>query len=205
MIDKGFRHAVDVLRAGGTVAYPTDTVYGLGAHGLQAQAVRKVFQAKRRPLDTPVPLLVADLEMLRSVVDNIPEIGMELIRRFMPGPLTLVLKRASNVPDEVTAGGETVGVRIPNHPVPIALAAALGAPLVGTSANRSGLPSATTAADVRSQLGDAVDWVVDGQCWGKQESTIIDVTGPVPRVLRKGALPPELLAEFLNRDMAGRG
>ena len=179
------------------MAYPTDTVYGLGCNGLDGKAVRGVFRVKGRQPDTPVPLLVADLPMLLSVVADLPDIGLALVQRYMPGALTLVLRRAGHIPDEVTAGGATVGVRIPDHPIPQRLAAALGGPIVGTSANLSGHPSARTAAEARGQLGDAVDYVLEGECWGKTESTIIDVTGEAPRVLRKGALLEAELAEFL--------
>ena len=193
-----FRRAVDVLRSGGTVAYPTDTVYGLGANGLDPAAVGKVFAVKRRQADAPVPLLVADLAMLRSLAADLPEVGLALAQRYMPGPLTLVVKRAAHVPDEVTGGGPTVGLRIPDHPIPVALAVALGGPIVGTSANLSGMPSAITAAEVRAQLGGDVDCVLEGECWGKKESTVIDVTGATPSILRKGALPEQELAEFLE-------
>ena len=189
--------AIDVLRWGGTVAYPTDTVYGLGSNGLDAEAVRGVFRVKGREPDAPVPLLVADLPMLLSVIAGISDIGLQLIQRYMPGPLTLVLARASHIPDVVTAGGPTVAVRIPNHPIPRRLATALGGPIVGTSANRSGQPSTTSAAQVLSELGDVVDCVLDGECWGGKESTMIDLTGASPRMLRKGALPEEELTAFL--------
>ena len=179
------------------MAYPTDTVYGLGANGLDAEAVRGVFRVKGREPDAPVPLLVADLAMLLSVITAMPDIGLRLIERYMPGPLTLVLQRASHIPDLVTAGGPTVAVRIPNHPIPRRLATVLGGPIVGTSANKSGQPSATTAAGVLSQLGGAVDCVLNGECWSGRESTVIDVTGESPRVLRKGALPEDELATFL--------
>ena len=191
------RKAVEVLLNGGIVAYPTDTVYGLGANGLDPAAVRRVFEVKRRPLTMPVPLLVADLAMLRSVVEGLPEVALALAERFLPGPLTLVLPRAPAVPEIVTAGAPSVAVRIPDHPVPVRLAAGIGAPLVGTSANRSGQPSPTTADEVRAQLGAEIDWVVDGDCPGGVESTVIDLTEATPRILRPGAVPAEALEEVL--------
>lgn len=192
-----FRRAVYILRNGGTVAYPTDTVYGLGADGLNSAAVRKVFSVKKRQPDTPVPLLVADLTMLLSLTPELPKAGLALVRRYMPGALTLIVKRAAHIPNEVTAGGDTVGLRIPDHPIPMALARGLGGPIVGTSANLSGMPSATTASEARAQIGEHVDWVVTGECWGKTESTVIDVTVTPARILRKGALPEQELADFL--------
>ena len=191
------RKAVEVLLNGGIVAYPTDTVYGLGANGLDPAAVRRVFEVKRRPLTMPVPLLVADLAMLRSVVEGLPEVALSLVERFLPGPLTLVLPRAPVVPEIVTAGAPSVAVRIPDHPVPVRLAAGIGAPLVGTSANRSGQPSPTTADEVRAQLGAEIDWVVDGDCPGGVESTVVDLTDATLRILRPGAVPAEALEEVL--------
>ena len=189
--------AVEVLRQGGTVAYPTDTVYGLGANGLDPAAVRRVFQVKVRPLTMPVPLLVADLDMLRSVVDDLPAFAVVLADFFLPGPLTMVLPKAEAVPEIVTAGGDTVAVRIPDHPVPVELAAEIGTPLVGTSANRSGQPSPTTADEVRAQIGSEVDWVVEGECAGEVESTVIDLTEEVPRIVRLGAIPVEAIEQVL--------
>ena len=191
------RKAVEVLLSGRIVAYPTDTVYGLGANGLDPEAVRRVFAVKRRPLTMPLPLLVADLAMLRSVVESLPEVALALVERFLPGPLTLVLPRAPVVPDIVTAGAPSVAVRIPDHPVPVWLARGMAAPLVGTSANRSGQSSPTTADEVQAQLGDEVDYVVDGDCPGGVESTIIDLTDAAPRIVRPGAVSAEALEELL--------
>ncbi len=196
------QEAIRVLRDGGIVAYPTDTVYGLGANGLDATAVRRVFTAKRRPLTMAVPLLVADMDMLRSCAISVTEPARLLAERFLPGPLTLVLSKAPIVPDVVTAGSPTVALRIPDHPVPRALAAGIGAPLVGTSANRSGLPSQVTAEEVRAELGDEVDMVIEGTCRGGVESTIVDCTGAAPRVLRVGAISLDLIEETLGMRVA---
>ena len=194
------QRAIRALREGGVVAYPTDTVYGLGANGFDPDAVHRVYRMKRRALTLPVPLLVADLEMLYTVVATIPEEAVALVEHFMPGPLTLVLPKAAAVPDIVTAGGDSVAVRIPGHQAPIRLARGLGAPLVGTSANRSGRPSVTTAGEVRAELGSEVDVIVEGECPGGVESTVVDFTGGKLKVVREGAIS---LGE-LERVLASR-
>ncbi|MEE9284168.1 MAG: L-threonylcarbamoyladenylate synthase [Dehalococcoidia bacterium] len=182
------REALAALRRGGLVAYPTDTVYGLGVHALDLQAVRRIYRAKNRPLSQPLPLLVADFDMLGRVAWLGPMARL-LARRFLPGPLTLVLPKSTWVPAIVTAGRSTVAVRIPAHATPRALSAGLGAPLVGTSANLSAHPSATSAEEVRRHLGSLVDLVIEGECPGGQESTVLDLTQDRPHILRQGALP----------------
>ncbi len=191
--------AIEILRNGGLVAYPTDTVYGLGAHCLDAHAVLRVFEVKRRSLTAPLPLLVADLSMLRATVADFPEVAAALVERFLPGPLTLVLPKAPTIPDIVTAGSKTVAIRIPDHPVPVGLAAGIGAPLVGTSANRSGRPSPTTAAEVFDQLGESVDLLVEGVCRGGIESTVVDLSQGPPKIVRQGGVPAEAIEEVLIR------
>ena len=198
MPEDELQKALAVLRGGGIVAYPTDTVYGLGADALNPEAVARVFQTKGRSQEMALPLLVADLDMLRAVVSDLSETAMALAQRFLPGPLTLVLPKALAVPDIVTAGGPTVAVRIPDHPIPRALAAGLGSPLVGTSANRSGLPSPTTAEGVRRQLGDEVDYVIEGTCPGGIESTVVDVAQTPPKILRHGAVPTEAVRAIVG-------
>ncbi len=204
MADHEFLRAVDALRSGGTVAYPTDTVYGLGSHGLDPDAVRRVFTIKQRPVTMAVPLLVADLEMLRFVVACLPNIATDLVERFMPGPLTLVLRRSPVVPDIVTAGGDTVAVRIPDHAIPRRLARELGAPIVGTSANRSGMPSPVSAEEVRTQLGADVDLILDGVCSRGVESTIVDLSGKSPVILRQGALSAEEISRVTGVPIPAR-
>lgn len=189
---------ISVLRRGGIVAYPTDTVYGLGASVTDREAVRKIFRAKGRPEDIALPVLLADISQLGEVAVCVPEAALKLARRFWPGGLTLVVRRAASVPDEVTAGGETVAVRVPAHPVPLALITGLGQPIVGTSANLSGRPAALTAAEAHEQLGDRVDLVIDGgPAPGGTESTVVDVTGQPPVVLRQGAVSLEALREVI--------
>ena len=191
---------IAILKQGGLVAFPTDTVYGLGACAYIPQAVERVYQVKGRARDMALPLLVANNTQISEVAENIPPVAWLLIRRFLPGALTLVLPKSKLVPDIVTAGGKTVGVRIPAHPVPIALIEGLAAPIVGTSANLTGQPSPLTADEVYAQLGDKVDLIIDGgRCPGGRESTVVDVTGETPVVLREGAISIEELKKvFVN-------
>ena len=191
--------AVRVLRAGGLVAFPTDTVYGVGAHAWLPDAVAQLYVAKQRPRDKAIPLLVAGLEGLPEVAADVPEAAYTLARRFWPGALTLVLRRAPRVPDAVTSGQETVAVRAPDHPVAQALIAALGAPLAATSANLSRQPAPDTAQGVLAQLNGRVDLLLDGgTCPGGVASTIVDLTVSPPAILRTGGLPPQEITELLD-------
>ena len=191
-VNEGIR----VLRHGGIVAYPTDTVYGLGASMSIPRAVERVFAAKQRPQGMALPLLVADASQIAKLAGRVPPIARQLIDSFMPGALTLVLPASRAVPPVITAGGTTVAVRIPDHAIPIALIEGIGAPLVGTSANLSGRPSPLTAAEVRWQFGDEIDAVIDdGEPCRGTESTIVDVTGETPVILREGAISVEALRQ----------
>ena len=184
-VEKG----VSILRNGGVIAYPTDTVYGLGAGIGFPRAIERIYAVKERPLSMPLPLLLDDVFQLTELADSVPPLARLLMEKFWPGGLTLVLPASSSVPDFITAGGKTVAVRIPDHPVPLALIKALGTPIVGTSANLSGQPSALTADEVYSQIGAKIDFVIDGGwCPDGKESTIIDVTGVKPVILREGAI-----------------
>jgi L-threonylcarbamoyladenylate synthase len=188
--------AISILKQGGIVAFPTDTVYGLGACISITQAVERVYQVKERPRSMALSLLLADKSQIGEVAYPVPPIAWLLADKFLPGALTMVLPRAKSVPDIVTGGGKTVAVRIPAHPVPVALARGLGAPIVGTSANLSGKPSALTAEEVYAQLGDRVDLIIDGgRCPGGKESTIVDLTGEAPILLREGAISREELEQ----------
>ena len=179
--------AVAVLRAGGLVAYPTDTVYGLGVDPSNDEAVGKLFAAKRRAADQSTPLLIASPRDLTSVVAAVPDVARRLIGAFWPGGLTIVLRRAPAFRSR--AVGDTVGLRVPDHALPRELVQLLGGPVTGTSANVSGGPEPLTADDVRSQLGDAVDLVIDGgRCPGGIPSTVVDCTVEPPRVVREGAI-----------------
>lgn len=180
--------AAAVLARGGLVAFPTETVYGLGARGLHAADVLRIFAAKERPHGHPLILHVSGEEMARAHAASWPEHASRLARAFWPGPLTLVVDRAAHVPDEATGGLATVGLRAPRHPVALALIAAAGEPLAAPSANAHMHVSPTTAAHVVRSLGDRVDLVLDaGPCAHGIESTVLDVTAEPPRVLRAGA------------------
>jgi len=184
-VDKG----ILILKEGGIVAFPTDTVYGLGAAANNPQAVARVYVVKERPRHMPLPLLLAHTLQINEVAEPVPPLAWLLAERFLPGALTLVLSKSRSVPDIVTAGGTTVAVRIPAHPVPVALVEGLGVPILGTSANLSGRPSILEAGEVYSQFSGRIAMVIDGgRCPGGRESTIVDVTGKVPVVLREGAI-----------------
>jgi L-threonylcarbamoyladenylate synthase len=188
-IREQIEYGVSILKKGGIIAYPTDTVYGLGAGMSYTQAIERVYRVKERSLSNPMPLLLSDVNQIEMVADSVPPAARQLMKIFWPGALTLVLPALKSVPHIITAGGNTVAVRIPAHPVPIALVRGLGEPIVGTSANLSKYPSAQTALDVSSQLGDRVDFIIDGgKSPGGIESTIVDVTAEKPFVLREGAI-----------------
>jgi len=195
-IQKQVEQAIIILKQGGIVACPTDTVYGVGAAIYTETAVERVYQIKGRPLGRALPILLADKSQIAEVAKVVPPLAWRLADRFFPGALTIVLFKADSVSDIVTGGLKTVAVRIADHPIPIAVVRGLGAPIVGTSANLSGSPSALTAEEVRAQLGDRVDMIIDGgRCPGGWESTIIDLTGETPLILREGPISSEELRE----------
>ncbi|HEY55095.1 MAG TPA: threonylcarbamoyl-AMP synthase [Dehalococcoidia bacterium] len=195
-IQQQVERGVSVLKDGGIVAFPTDTVYGLGAGIGIARAVERIYQVKKRPRTMPLPLLLSDISQIDQVAGSVPKAAWLLADRFLPGALTLVLARSPSLPETITGGGKTVAVRIPAHPIPIALARGLGTPIVGTSANLSGQPSALTADQVSAQLGDKVELIIDGgRCPGR-ESTIVDLSGETPVILREGAIPGEELQKL---------
>ncbi len=198
-IERQVRLAIDILRDGGVVAFPTDTVYGLGASFLIDHAVERIYRVKKRPRNLPLPLLLSDISQLENVAGDIPQIAWILAQRFLPGGLTLVLPKATSVPDAIATSG-TVAVRVPNHPIPIEIVRGLGSPITGTSANLSGRPSALTADEVGEQLGDSVDFIIDGgRCPGGVESTVVDLTTKPPTVLREGAIPREAIEKLIHR------
>ncbi|MCD6452816.1 MAG: threonylcarbamoyl-AMP synthase [Dehalococcoidales bacterium] len=187
-IRRQIEQGVAILKRGGIVAFPTDTVYGLGANAYLHQAVAQIYVLKKRPHSMTLPLLLASVSQIGKVAESVPEVAWRLANQFLPGALTLVLPKAMSVPDIITGGGMTVAVRVPAHPVPVALIRGLGSPLVGTSANVTGQPSLLTAAAVRAQFGDDITLIIDGSCPGGKESTIVDVTGEAPVILREGAI-----------------
>lgn len=186
---EAIRKASGILRAGGLVAFPTETVYGLGANALDGDAVKRIFKAKGRPQDNPLIAHVPGFRDLEKLCLDIPPQAYALCERFWPGPLTLVLKSAGVVSSEVTAGLDTVAVRSPNHPVAIALLSECGVPIAAPSANLSGRPSPTEAAHVISDLSGKIEAVIDGgPCAVGVESTVLDMTSLPPRILRPGGI-----------------
>jgi L-threonylcarbamoyladenylate synthase len=186
------RDAAEVLRAGGLVAFPTETVYGLGANALDARAVRRIFEVKGRPAMNPLIVHVSSVAMARDLAADWPELADRLARAFWPGPLTLVVRRVERLPREVAGGGPTVGLRMPAHPVALALIEAAGIPIAAPSANRSNEVSPTSARHVERGLGDRIEVLVDGGATSVGiESTVVDVTEGEPRVLRPGMITAE--------------
>ncbi|WP_142214821.1 L-threonylcarbamoyladenylate synthase [Streptomyces sp. SLBN-118] len=195
--------AAGVLRAGGLVALPTETVYGLGANAEDPAAVARIFQVKGRPPSHPLIVHIGSAEQLDDWVQDVPQAARLLAEHFWPGPLTLVLRRGPRVLLEATGGLETVAVRVPDHPVALALLSAFGGGVTAPSANRFGSVSPTTADHVRAELGDAVDFVLDGgPCQVGVESTIVDVTGETPSILRPGGVTREDLEAVLGSPVA---
>jgi L-threonylcarbamoyladenylate synthase len=206
--DADIARAADILRGGGIVAFPTDTVYGIGAHAYLPAAVEQLYVAKGRPEVKAIPLLISGLEALPDVAADIPDEAYALAARFWPGALSLVLRRAAGVPDVVTAGGDTVAVRVPDHSVTQALIAALGAPLAATSANRSEQPAPATANGVWAQLAGRIHLILDGgTCPGGMASTVVDLTVSPARILRQGGISADELAALfpLAGPLTGNG
>ena len=191
--------AAKILREGGLVALPTETVYGLGANGLDEDAVRRIFEAKGRPQDNPLILHVSGPQWLTRYCAEVPPLAYVLARKFWPGPLTMILKRGPGVPDVTTAGLDTVAVRCPNHPVTLAIIREAGIPIAAPSANLSGRPSCTTAQDVLEDMDGKIQCLVDGgPCIVGVESTILDLTCTPPRLLRPGGLPVEQIERLIG-------
>lgn len=191
--------AAEILRSGGLVAIPTETVYGLGANALDPSAVGRIYEAKGRPSDNPLIIHVPNADWLSRYCVDVPECAYRLAERFWPGPLTMILRRNPIVPDRTTGRLDTVGVRCPNHPVTLALIEKAAVPIAAPSANLSGRPSCTTAEHVMEDVGGKIECILDGgPCEVGVESTIIDLTVQPPRLLRPGGLPLEQLKEVLG-------
>lgn len=184
-VEKG----VKILKAGGIVAFPTDTVYGLGADISNSEAVEGIYEAKKRPRHLPLPLLISEMSQISAVAGTVSQLTLFLARHFWPGGLTLVLPKAASLPACFTDQA-TIAVRVPDHPIPLALVRGMGKPIIGTSANISGKASALTADEVKQQLGDRVDFIIDGgKCLNGNGSTVVDAAGDVPVILRHGVIP----------------
>ncbi len=194
-MEEQIKKAIDILKKGGIVAFPTDTVYGLGANAFDEDAVLKVYEAKGRPRHLALPLLLANVSQIVAVARDVPEIAWQLAKHFLPGGLTLVLYKAPSVSSLITGEGEKIAVRVPAHPTPIALIKGLGSPITGTSANLTGGPSPLTAEEVYHQMGDRVDLIIDGgRCPRAVASTVLDLTGEPPMILREGVISREEIA-----------
>ena len=193
------RRAVRLIREGGLVAYPTDTLYGVGCNAHDDAAVLRIFEVKRRPRSESLPILIDDQEQLGDLVAAVPDAARRLMQRFWPGALTLILRKGRYVSSIVTAGGENLAVRLPDHPIPRSLIRLAGMPIIGTSANIHGGVSPTTAQHVAFELGDALDMILDGgRTRHGRESTVVDTTPNPPRVVREGAIPRETIEEALR-------
>ena len=191
--------AARILRAGGLVAFPTETVYGLGANGLDANACKRIYEAKGRPSDNPLILTIGDISGLYPIVGRVTENAEKIIDAFWPGPITLVLPKADCVPMEVTGGLDTVAVRFPSNTVARELIKTAGIPVAAPSANSSGKPSPTRASHVEFDLNGKIDMIIDGgpADWGL-ESTILDVSVDRPVLLRPGAVTKEMIEEIVG-------
>lgn len=197
--DESLAEAARILRDGGLVAFPTETVYGLGANALDGRAVEGIFHAKGRPADNPLIVHISDINQVYDLASDITVQAKRVMEAFWPGPLTIVLPRRPGIPDVVTAGLDTVAVRMPDHPAALALIRAAGVPVAAPSANRSGRPSPTTADHVLEDLAGAIDAVLDaGPCRVGLESTVLDLTNEPPVILRPGGVTREELEGVLG-------
>lgn len=200
--EKNIAHAGNIIRTGGLVAFPTETVYGLGANALDEDAVRSIYQAKGRPSDNPMIVHIADTAQLADVASEIPETAIPLIQAFWPGPITFIMKKTPEVPMTTTGGLETVGIRMPENETARALIRAARRPIAAPSANRSGKPSPTTYSDVLEDMDGRIDAILMGEdCKVGIESTVLDLTGEVPMILRPGYITKEMLENALGSEV----
>ncbi len=203
---EAFAHAVRLLRAGKVIAFPTDTVYGIGANGTSEQAIERLFVVKSRQRDKAIPVLLANASDLSLVASEIPEVAVVLAERFWPGGLTLVVPAAAHLPAVLTAGGDRVAARVPNHPTTRAIIDALRAPLAATSANISGARDPATAGQVLTQLNGRIPLILDaGPTRGNVPSTVVDVTVDPPVVRRVGIITIEQIEQALGRPVDRQG
>ena len=192
--------AVEILKAGGVIAYPTETFYGLGVDGGNEKAIEEIFLIKGRNFKNPVSVIIGDERYLIHLTEDVPEISRQFIKNFWPGALTIVFKASPHVSHLLTAGTGKIGVRVSSHPIAAALAKALTHPITATSANVSGAMECTNAAEVLQSIGDRIDLVIDGgQTPGTAGSTILDVTAFPPVVLREGIISASLIKEIISQ------
>lgn len=193
------REAGGIIRAGGLVAFPTETVYGLGGDALNASSSKKIYEAKGRPSDNPLIVHIAGMEALPAIVESVPEKAKKLAAAFWPGPLTMILKKTDVVPEETTGGLDTVALRMPSNPIALSLIRAAGGYVAAPSANRSGRPSPTRADYVAEDLAGRIEMILDGgDATLGLESTIVDLTVEPPEILRPGFVTEEMLQEVLG-------
>lgn len=204
--NQAIEEAAALIRKGKVVAFPTETVYGLGANGLDGAACRKIFAAKGRPADNPLILHIAEKEDMEALTSGLSPLAQALMDAFWPGPMTLIVPKSDKIPDVVTAGLDTVAVRFPSHPVARGLIRAAGCPIAAPSANKSGKPSPTTAQDVLLDMDGVIAGVLDGgTCDIGVESTIIDTTGKDPVILRPGGITREMIKAVMGRVVLDPG
>jgi L-threonylcarbamoyladenylate synthase len=202
--DKAYQEICSLLRSGGVVAFPTDTAYGLGADPFNEAAIDRIFQIKGRPDTKPILLVVSSIDMAESVAEP-DEVFYDLAKQFWPGPLTMILRSAESVPSKLTAGTRTIGIRWPMARFASKLVTEFGTPITATSANRSGLPAAVTAEEVRRQLDESVDALIDGgELPSRGGSTLLDLTTGTPAILRDGPVSFETLQQFLRGKIRRR-
>ena len=199
---EGIQLACDIIKGGDVVAIPTETVYGLFADATKADACANIFKAKDRPQDNPLIVHISDYEMWQDTVAEIPEDAMKLAEAFWPGPLTIILKKKDIIPDEVTAGMDTVGIRMPSHPVVLEIISKTRLPLAGPSANRSGRPSPTDAQTVYADMTGRIPLVLDGgECNIGVESTVVSLAGPQPILFRPGFITKAQMEDVLQKEV----
>lgn len=190
--------AASLIKDGNLVAFPTETVYGLGANGLDKSAIEKIYLAKGRPQDNPLILHISSIDQIKPLVKEIPALAEECIKRFWPGPLTILFKRSDKVPDIITAGLDTVAIRMPDNPIALKLIKHSNTPIAAPSANVSGRPSPTSAKHVIEDLSGKIHMIIDGGSTGVGlESTVLDLSGDIPMILRPGAITIEDLQDFI--------
>jgi L-threonylcarbamoyladenylate synthase len=203
-LQREIEEGVSIIKNGGVIAFPTDTVYGLGADAFNSTAVERIYEIKDRSKSHRFPLLIADVKQLTALAEPIPELAWFLATQFWPGGVTLVLSKKDSLPAYL-ASGSTIAVRVPNHPTCLTIVEHLARPLIGTSANISGQPPALTANEVRQQLGGRIDLIIDGgKCSGGKESTVLDISRQPPVVLRQGIIPSHEIDRAYNEYLEAK-